>query len=247
MRAATMQCNARKKAGAMKHSVQRILGVEMRRAPLLLAACVLLCGFEAVTPRPTLAQEADSKVSEASASGPAGALRPGDVVEVSSWRSPDLAGEFRVDDDGEVVLPLLGRRNVTRVPADVLRRELQEEYQNKFRVEGAVQITLKRRVRIVGEVRAPGLYHADPSMTLGDVIALAGGITGAGDPRRVHIVRNGQKIVEVDLRPDAAATIDVQSGDEITVPQRGWLSRHGGVFIGAAASSLALALVRILF
>lgn len=164
-------------------------------------------------------------------------LRPGDVVEVTSWRERELAGAYPVDQDGNVVLPLLGIRAATAVASDDLRRSLLEEYRSKFRNE-TVQVILKRRVRVLGEVRDPGLYHVDPTMALGDVIALAGGITDAGDPDRIRIVRDGRVAAESGL--DASLGMTILSGDQLLVARRGWLARYATVLIGVSASTLAL-------
>jgi protein involved in polysaccharide export with SLBB domain len=39
-------------------------------------------------------------------------LLPGDLLRVSVWREPDLSGEFLVDRNGSVVLPLLGELTI---------------------------------------------------------------------------------------------------------------------------------------
>ncbi len=56
------------------------------------------------------------------------ALSPGDVVRISIWREPDLSGEFLVDEDGVVTLPLLGKRSVLNVPLSRLRDTLIADY-----------------------------------------------------------------------------------------------------------------------
>lgn len=37
-------------------------------------------------------------------------LLPGDVIRIQIWREEGLSGDFQVDEGGEVVLPLLGRK-----------------------------------------------------------------------------------------------------------------------------------------
>lgn len=190
-------------------------------------------GAPAVEPTPFGLPESDT----VAAGSPADALRPGDLVEVNSWREPEVAGEYPVDEDGRVLLPHLGFRNATEIPPDEFRRELMREYADSFGDDGVVQVSLKRRVRLLGQVGSPGLYHVDRSMTLGDLLAQAGGIPDAGDRNRIRIARPGGSSHEVALRSDTTLEELIQSGDQITVPRRHWLRRHAGSIVGAAVSS----------
>lgn len=174
---------------------------------------------------------------------PLRALRPGDAIHVSSWMDENMEGEYIVDEDGKVVLPVLGTRSVTNVPAAELRRELMDEYRARFRQE-TIQVRLLRRIRILGEVREPGLYRVDPTMTLGDILAEAGGITERGAANRIRLVRDGETVIEARLRPDAAITDELHSGDQIMVLQRSWLARHSTIFIGSVVSGLVFLLTR---
>ena len=102
-------------------------------------------------------------------------LTPGDALKLSFWREPELNGQYEIDESGTTVLPILGTRNVTALPAGELKTKLTEEYGQELRNQ-EVQIVLLRRVRVLGEVNRPGLYYLDATMTLGDAIALAGSV-----------------------------------------------------------------------
>ena len=107
-------------------------------------------------------------------------LAPGDAIRTTFWREPQLNGDYRVDETGTVVLPVLGARSVRDIDPVHLKTALVNDYGRQLRSPDDVQIVLLRRVRVLGAVKTPGLYLVDPTMTLGDVIALAGG----GDPER---------------------------------------------------------------
>ena len=51
-------------------------------------------------------------------------LVAGDALRVEVWREKDLSGEFIVDEQGIVTLPLLGRIDVTSIPLAGLRDKL---------------------------------------------------------------------------------------------------------------------------
>lgn len=199
-----------------------------------------------LAPMPVLAQQslvASNDTRDSAGSQPP--LRPGDEIQVSSLSEPQLQGTYEVTPQGTVDLPLLGEWSVTGVPGDVLRKRLDASYGDKFRQRNAVEVMLKRRVRILGAVQKPGLYYVDRTMTLGDAVALAGGASANGDWKNVKILRQGRQI---HAHLDAATQVsqEVYSGDEIILPEKGWFSRNGAVLIGAGASALAIVIAQLL-
>ncbi len=173
-------------------------------------------------------------------------LKPGDAVKVEIWREPDLTGVFTVDENGIVVFPLLGEWQVTAVPADSLEQRLATEYR-RYLENPAVDVTVLRRIAILGEVRQPGLYPVDATFTLTEALAVAGGVSPTGNKNDIRLIRDG---VVVRRSLDAAsviATTPIQSGDQIEVGQRSWFSRNVAVVttgIAAATSVLVAIIVR---
>ena len=115
-------------------------------------------------------------------------LRPGDVVRLRSWREPDLSGDFPVDETGVVVFPKIGPLTVTREAPESLKSKLVSAYQRYLR-NPSIDVTMLRRVNILGEVRNPGLHPVDPTMTVADAIALAGGVTPIGSADKIEVRR----------------------------------------------------------
>lgn len=169
-------------------------------------------------------------------------LAPGDAIQLAFWREPQLGGEFPVDENGTVVLPLLGVRSVTRLPATQLRQSLMEEYAQQIRNQD-VRITLLRRVRILGAVKNPGLYRVDPTMTVVDALALAGGATPQGKPRDVQVYRDGHP-VRSHLDANTQLLQQVRSGDQIVVPERSWFARNGAYVVAAGISAVGIIIAR---
>jgi protein involved in polysaccharide export with SLBB domain len=172
-----------------------------------------------------LAGQTPASVSETNS------LLPGDVVRVQIWREDDLSGEFQVDENGAVVLPLIGTRQVSGISPDRLREELTEEY-GKYLVNTAVNVTLLRRVNVLGEVRMPGQYTVDATNSVADIIARAQGVTAEGNPEDIVLVRGGER-----MRAGLAGTLSIQeagirSGDQILVGKRSWISRNFSSVVG---------------
>ncbi len=195
--------------------------------------------------RPTIRKAAQSNGGAIFAADIDSALQPGDVVRLRIWMEPDLSGEFPVDNRGVVVLPRIGPVTVTTESAESLRSRLTAAY-GEFLNHTSIDVSLLRRVQVLGAVRSPGLYQVDPTMNISDVLALAGGATTQGNIDRVDLIRNGQRVA-TNLSPfTRVGSSPIRSGDQVVVPERSWLSRNPGLVIGAvsAALSFTLAILR---
>lgn len=165
--------------------------------------------------------------------------RPGDVIRLRIWREPDLSGEFMIDETGEVVLPKLGRMNVTGETARSLETRLVGGYA-KFLTHSSIEVALLRRVQVMGAVRNPGLYPVDATMTVADALALAGGAIPTGDPNKVELVRDGKRQAGRLLGSTRIAQSEIRSGDQLYVPERSWLSRNTGVVASGVTAGVSL-------
>jgi polysaccharide export outer membrane protein len=172
-------------------------------------------------------------------------VRPGDVVQVKVWREQDYSGDFTVDSRGIVTVPLLGQIAVRGRAAEWVSDSLRHAYQ-AFLKNPSIEITVLRRIAVSGEVAKPGLYPADATITIGDLIALAGGVTSSGNQKRVELLRDGRIIIS-GLGPGTVLqNSQVQSGDQIFVPQRSWFSRNGGAFLYGGISVASAVIVALL-
>ncbi len=171
-------------------------------------------------------------------------LRPGDFVRVAVWREPDLSGEYQVDQRGYATFPKLGPVPVAALHPDSIRPALLREYA-KYLVNPSVEVVPLRRVSVLGAVARAGLYPVDPTMTLADAVALAGGAAPDGK-RDVVELRRGAEVVIAKL--DVATPVSrtpLRSGDQLWVPQRSWLSRNPWVFSSVVAAAATITAVVI--
>jgi protein involved in polysaccharide export with SLBB domain len=205
----------------------------VRLAPLVLA--LLACAA------PLRAQDSASTSVAAPAQDQGAWLQPGDVIKVTIWREADLSGEFRVNEDGMVMLPMLGAVRAVGVPVAELRATLVRGYSRQL-ANPSIDITPLRRIFVLGQVARPGPYAVDPTITLAGAVAMAGGATGAGDLRRIFLVRQGS-VYQTRERVAPLATLNnmaVRSGDQVFVAERSWLERNGTVVVGMALSVVGL-------
>lgn len=164
--------------------------------------------------------------------------RPGDAIRVSFSREQELNGEFRLNEAGVVLLPLIGERDLSNVTADEARRSIAADYDGVIQNQ-SVQVEYLMRVRVLGSVRSPGLYYVDQTMELGDAIALAGGPASDGKLDDIRVIRHGDEI-RTDLEVTDPVSTEVRSGDQIMVTQRSWLSRNGAAVLAATIAAMGV-------
>lgn len=163
-------------------------------------------------------------------------LRAGDRVEIKVFTGAgieraELSGERTIDRQGNIFLALIGSVPVAGLDATAIRERLEVLYTDVY--PGAVfSVDAKMRVSITGAVGQGNIYFLDPTTTIMEAMAYAGGINSElavnslmipSDPSRVRLVRDNE-IEILDLRADAldAEILNrrVQSGDYIFVPSR---------------------------
>jgi polysaccharide export outer membrane protein len=192
----------------------------------------------AITTGPAAAQNGASRP-------PANHLEPGDIIRLRIWREESMSGEYRVDADGTVVFPRLGSWPVSGKDADLLKRELIEAYARYLRTP-SIEVTFLRRINVGGAVQKPGVYHAEPTMTVRDVLLEAGGPTMTGRTDRVELIRDGT-VIQARLRPDVPIVESpIRSGDQLYVPERSWLSRNTNAAVGIGSALLSFAATMII-
>ncbi len=143
----------------------------------------------------------------------------GDTIELTVYGHDDLSGNFTVNPEGALPLPLL-----EEVPAagftvqeleNAITQRLSAGYIPDPRV--SVQISAFRNIYILGEVNTPGQYQYTPNMTILQAIAMAGGHTYRANEDKADItrhVRDGITTFSVDT------TTMLKPGDTITIGRR---------------------------
>ncbi len=169
-------------------------------------------------------------------------LSPGDMVRLRIWREPDLSGDFLVDRDRVLVFPKIGAYRIGGETGEEFKQRLIAAYDEYLR-NPSIEVSFLRRVGVQGAVRTPGLYNADLTLSVADVLALAGGVASDGDPSRIDIVRNGTRQRATVARSIALAETPIRSGDHIYVHRESWLRRNTAAVAGVASSFVGLLLI----
>lgn len=182
-----------------------------RRAARVVAVVALLaCGVAA-------AQEAGYKV------------QPGDTLEISVWKEPDLQGPVLVTPDGAFAFPLVGQvdargKTVTdlqKIVVDRLRQYIPEPV-----VTVSVKDIKGNKVYVIGQVNKPGEFIVNPRVDVMQALSMAGGTTPFAALGDIVILRRSGGAQEA-IRFDYSAlvkgknlqqNIELRSGDVVVVP-----------------------------
>jgi exopolysaccharide production protein ExoF len=115
----------------------------------------------------------------------------------SIQQRPELSGEYMVQEDGTISVPLLGTIPVANRSAQQVHAAMVESFQQFLGREGMVNVMLIERspIYVLGPVKNPGSFKYVPGATVLHAIAVAGGLDrGTSDPwQKVEAVREIQK------------------------------------------------------
>lgn len=169
---------------------------------------------------------------------------PGDEVRVRVYREPELNGQWVVNGRGEVQLPGLGRMVVVGLTVDSLTELISRGYSRRI-IDAVVDVGIARSLPVLGEVRAPGVYTAEPTMTVQQLVARAGGLSGTGRRMPTILLQKGRDgtryALSVDQRLDR---VPIDDGDAVIVlDPNAWERRMDSIVRYVTFASLALQLV----
>ena len=147
-------------------------------------------------------------------------LGGGDQIRIITYGEDQLTGEFRVDDQGKIALPLLGGVQAAGLTPQQLDAAISAELRRRKLLRDpsvSVEVLAYRPIFILGEVAKPGQYPFQPGMTVVTAVAVGGGYTYRGFQDYSSVVRTtGGVATEGRALPRAF----IAPGDVITVFER---------------------------
>lgn len=181
-------------------------------------------------------------------------LGPNDQISVSVVELPEFSGKsYRVDEDGTVSLPLLGRVKAGGLTLTQFEQSLYTALQRQVLTPHLTANVVELRshpVSVLGAVTSPGTQQVQGEKSIFDVIAAAGGLKPeAGEivtitrhaaegplnlPNEVVDKTAGRSSAELRVRDivelrDPRANIQVRANDEISVSRAPLLYVIGNV------------------
>jgi protein involved in polysaccharide export with SLBB domain len=101
----------------------------------------------------------------------------GNAAGIGFQQHPELSGDYAIQDDGTVSVPVLGTFNVLDLTPTEVQNRMVEAFNKALGRKGFVTIIAIERppVYVLGPVKTPGSYTYAPGMTVLHAITLAGG------------------------------------------------------------------------
>jgi polysaccharide export outer membrane protein len=116
-----------------------------------------------------------------------------DILTVRVWQDDKMSGDVVVRPDGKVTLALINDIHAAGLTPEQFRAAIAAAAE-KFVAAPTVDVVVKqinsRKVFVTGEVAKPGTYALSGSMTVLQMLALAGGVTEYADKGNIGIFRD---------------------------------------------------------
>jgi protein involved in polysaccharide export with SLBB domain len=146
-------------------------------------------------------------------------LDSGDQLRITVYNEPTLSGEFVLDGQGEISMPLIGEVSAKALTVRELQRLIEARFRDGFLRDPQVsaEIMNYRPYYILGEIQKPGEYPYISGLTVMNAIASAGDFTYRANKKRILIKSiDSSEEREVELTP----TTVVKPGDTIRIRER---------------------------
>lgn len=154
---------------------------------------------------------------------------PGDVLQVSVWKEPDLQLELLVRPDGAISFPLAGEISTRNKSVVDLQLELSTRlarYITDPVVTVSVTQVLGNKIYVIGQVNNPGEFVVNPQVDVLQALSMAGGTTPFADLDNIRILRRIDTIQsalsfnykEVIRGRNLSQNVMLKSGDVVVVP-----------------------------
>jgi polysaccharide export outer membrane protein len=158
-------------------------------------------------------------------------ISSGDLLELDVFDTPELSGKLRVDEGGNVALPLAHDLPVAGLTAEQASRKIEARFREAAVLKDphasvTVLESATQGITIMGEVRNPGVYPLVGARDLLDLISQAGGLTSQAGKDIIITHRsdlNHPITVRLGSKPGSPSgvNVDIQPGDTIVVSHEG--------------------------
>jgi polysaccharide export outer membrane protein len=158
-------------------------------------------------------------------------FQPGDAVRIRVWqlyeeqnRNINLDNDYPINNAGFIIMPLIGEikvRGLTVYELMVaLTEKLKQYMQNPY-----VEVHPLIRLTMQGAFNRPGSYRVDPSSSLWDLVAEAGGPAANCNLKKMVVERGGKAVIKDLLKSFengySLEEVGIESGDQIIAFPRG--------------------------
>jgi len=156
-------------------------------------------------------------------------INPGDLLEISVWKEPDLQREVLVRPDGAFSFPLSGDIDAVGRTVEAVRQELTDRL-STFIPDLVVTVTVAaingNKIYVIGQVNTPGQFVVNPRVDVIQALSIAGGMTPFAEPNDIKILRrrNGVQTIfrfrynDIIKGQNLEQNVLLEVGDVVLVP-----------------------------
>ena len=154
---------------------------------------------------------------------------PGDVLQISVWKEPELQMKVLVRPDAAFSFPLAGDISTKGLSVVDLQAELTKRlsrYISSPVVTVSVTDVLGNKVYVIGQVNNPGEFVVNPQVDVMQALSMAGGVTAFAATNDIKILRRTEsrqtalsfRYNDVLKGRNLEQNVMLQSGDIVVVP-----------------------------
>ncbi len=116
----------------------------------------------------------------------------GDSLRIVVYGHDDLSGEYKIEPNGEISLPLIQSVPASGYTAQELEAAIADRLDPDYLVDPRVTVDVLtfRDIYVLGEVNQPGKFEYIPNMTALQAVAVAGGYTYRAQENSAEITRH---------------------------------------------------------
>ncbi|HEX7012166.1 MAG TPA: polysaccharide biosynthesis/export family protein [Steroidobacteraceae bacterium] len=156
-------------------------------------------------------------------------VKPGDVLEISVWKEPDLQRTVLVRPDGAFSFPLVGEVDARGKTVSELNKIVSDRL-SRYIADAVVTIAVTEvrgnKIYVIGQVNRPGEFIVNPSVNIMQALSMAGGMTPFAATDQIIVLRGqGKNQTAMAFRYGDVVrgrrletNIELQAGDIVVVP-----------------------------
>ena len=197
-----------------------------RRLRILVAAGLCAAVLAACPPKPPEHPLEAPKAFHADTT-----MGAGDVFTVRVFNEPDLSADYRVDSDGTIDYPLIGKVKVegkrpAQISAEIAFRLRDGQFLRSPQVSLFVKEYNSKTIQVLGQVSKPGRYPYYDNMSAVEALSLAGGFTPLAWGNRATLTRthDGKQTTQMiklgEMVTGRERNVVLKPGDRLNVPER---------------------------
>ncbi len=160
-------------------------------------------------------------------------IGPGDNVNITVWRNPEVSMTVPVRPDGKITTPLVEDLPASGKTPSQLARDIEKQL-GKYIQDPIVTVIVtgfvgpySEQIRVIGQAAKPQSLPYRENMTIMDVLIQVGGITDFAAGNKASILRNvggkqqqfGVRLDDLLKDGDVSANVPMRPGDVLVIPE----------------------------